>query len=106
MIEPCPSGPTSPNLSIHSPDFRKTRYCDPLNEAEAVRISLAQAADHVVNWMTRMYQDTPSEYRVLRFQTKDEVSDITLAQAFGKTNEMVVRIELIHSFQDHSGLVS
>ncbi|KAH9814546.1 hypothetical protein DFH28DRAFT_825141, partial [Melampsora americana] len=92
MIEPCPTGPTgptSPNLSIHSPDFRKTRYYDPLNEVEAVRISLAQAADHAVNWMTRMYQDTPSEHRVLRFQTKDEVTDVSLAQAFGKTNEIV-----------------
>ncbi|KAG0139562.1 hypothetical protein CROQUDRAFT_111568 [Cronartium quercuum f. sp. fusiforme G11] len=76
MIEPCPTSPGFlQDLSIHSPEYQKNNCGVPLVEAEAVRISLSEAADYAVNWMTQLYYNTPSDYRILKFQTKDEVAD-------------------------------
>lgn len=96
MIEPCPASPrSSSGLSIHSPEYRDRQHHAPLVDTEAVRISLAEAANHAVNWMTRLYHSTPSSHRIMKFQTKDEVADGSLTQASKKYSQLVVRIEKI-----------
>lgn len=94
MIEPSPRGTGSgQDVSVHSPEFRQKMHHITVVDAEAVRISLAEAADYAVNWMARLYHGTPPEYCVLKFQTKDQVADPSFSRALRKTNELMVRHE-------------
>lgn len=61
--------------SIHSPQLSSLRTKTTANSGQSVQISLLEAADQAIKWMTRLLRNTHPDHSILMFQTKSQVLD-------------------------------
>jgi len=84
LLEPPPVNPSRlTQTSIHSPEGLALGRKTFPKSSQSIRLSLYEAADQAIKWMSRLFQNTPSDRSILKFQTKAEVADPTLSTSTG-----------------------
>ncbi|CAH7675223.1 PIN domain-containing protein [Phakopsora pachyrhizi] len=90
MLEPVPNRPGNDlSNSSHNPSLRYLSTGSRRGTSQPVTISLFEAASRVIRWMTRLYQNTPENFEVLKFQTKEEILDHGLSHSKDHQNPLM-----------------
>ncbi|OAV97989.1 hypothetical protein PTTG_12018 [Puccinia triticina 1-1 BBBD Race 1] len=80
LLEPPPiNASRSGQTSIHSPEGVRLGRRTFSNTTQSIQVSLYEAADQAIKWMSRLFKETPPECCILKFQTINQVADPSLA---------------------------
>lgn len=71
--------------SMHSPEGLRLGRRNFSDTSQSIKISLYEAADQAIKWMSRLFRDIPPECCILKLQKQAEVADPTLFSASNPT---------------------
>jgi hypothetical protein len=79
LLEPPLTNTSRSSLtSIHSPEALAFGRRASRRTTRSIQVSLYEAADQSIKWMTRLFKDIPPDQAILKCQIKAEVADPTL----------------------------